>query len=394
MELADILRAHGEAYLAAHPLSRGQAKAWRAIVGCRTDAMGGHLDQCGNCGATRYVFHSCRNRHCPKCQTRAKEQWIAARHRDLLPVPYFHLVFTLPHALNGLASRHARVIYETLFEAVAQTLTAFGANPRWLGGSLAFTLVLHTWAQDLSRHIHLHALVAGGALTDDGHWRSSKRGFLFPVKALSALFRGKFIAALQLRRVRGRMHTDTALTERVWSDLLAQLYRHDWVVYAKEPLGGPAQVLDYLARYTHKVAISNERLVSLEHGQVAFRVRDSARGNRTRVERLDAEAFIGRFLSHVLPQGLKRIRHYGLLAPCHKAAKLAACRVAFDLPEPDTPLVETIQDFTRRVWQVDITRCTRCHAGFFQFLAPIARLPQRWHPQLATGPPAHEARTD
>ena len=387
MELADIFRAHGEAYLATHSPSRGQAKAWRAIVGCRTEAMGGHIDQCGNCGATRYVFHSCRNRHCPKCQTRAKEQWIAARHRELLPVPYFHLVFTLPHALNGLAGRHARAIDETLFAAASRTLTEFGANPRWLGGTLAFTLVLHTWAQNLSRHIHVHALVAGGALADDGRWISAKRGFLFPVQALSRVFRGKFIAALEARRTRGKMRTDEALTDRLWRDLLAELYRHDWVVYAKEPLGGPAQVLDYLARYTHKVAISNERLLSLEHGQVSFRVRDSANGNRTRTEQLGAEVFIGRFLLHILPQGLKRIRHYGLLANGHKAEKLATCRSALQLPEPDTAVIETIRDFMQRVRQLDVIRCTRCHAGAFHLVGAIAPVPSRWHPKLATGPP-------
>jgi hypothetical protein len=387
VELADILRAHGEAYLAAHSLSRGQAKAWRAIVGCRTEAMGGHLDQCDNCATTRYVFHSCRNRHCPKCQTRAKEQWLAARHRELLPTPYFHLVFTLPHALNALVGRHGRAIYEMLFEAVAQTLTEFGGNPRWLGGTLAFSLVLHTWGQNLARHLHLHALVAGGALTDDGQWRLAKRGFLFPVQALSQVFRGKFIAALTVQRDRGRMRTDVALTDQAWCELLADLRQHHWVVYAKQPLGGPAQVLDYLARYTHKVAISNERLLRLDHGQVAFRVRDSANGDRKRVEELSAETFIGRFLLHVLPQGLKRIRHYGLLANCHKAAKLAACRIAFALPKPDQPLIETIQEFMKRVAQLDVIRCTQCNAGSFHVLRTIAPVRQHLHPKLATGPP-------
>jgi hypothetical protein len=387
VELADIFRAHGEAYLAAHSLSRVQAKAWRAIVDCRTEAMGGHLDQCDSCGTMRYVFHSCRNRHCPKCQTRAKEQWIAARHRELLPAPYFHLVFTLPHALNALASRHARALYETLFAATAQTLIEFGANPRWLGGRLAFSLVLHTWAQNLSRHIHVHALVAGGALNDDGQWRVAKPGFLFPVKALSQVFRGKFIGALKVQHSRTSMGSDVALTDRVWRDLLIELRRYQWVVYAKQPLGGPTQVLDYLARYTHKVAISNERLARLEHGQVAFRVRDSADGKRKRIEELDAETFIGRFLLHVLPQGLKRIRHYGVLANRHKAAKLAACRIAFELPEPDTPLIETIQQFMQRVAQFDVIRCTRCNAGSFHIISTLAPVRQRPHPKLATGPP-------
>ena len=194
--LADILRTHGPAYLAQHSLTYAQAKAWCAIVACRTAALGGHVECCDHCGETRHVYHSCRNRHCPQCQTRAKEAWIAARRRELLPVPYFHLVFTLPHALHGLVACHARTIYEMLFAAVSATLTEFAANPRHLGGESAFTLVLHTWKQDLGRHVHVHALVAGGALTTAGDWVTPKRGFLFPVKALSKVFRGKFVAAL------------------------------------------------------------------------------------------------------------------------------------------------------------------------------------------------------
>lgn len=383
IELADIFRTQGGAYLASHALSRNQAKAWRAIVACRTEALGGHIDRCNACGTTRHVYHSCRNRHCPKCQTRAKEAWIAARHRELLPVPYTHLVFTIPHALNGLAGRHFRLITDILFEAASRTLIEFGANPRWLGGQLAFSLVLHTWTQDLQRHLHVHALVATGALRSDGHWLHGKRGFLFPVKSLSTVFRGKFIAALIQARANQRL--GERIHDNGWRKLLIALRRHDWVVYAKQPIGGPAQVLDYLARYTHRVAISNERLVGLCNGEVAFRVRDNAHPGKKRVEHLPAEVFIGRFLQHVLPQGFKRIRHYGLLASCHKREKLAACRLALQTPEPDKAVLETVDAFMLRVAQVDITRCTHCASGVMHVIEAIA--PKRIRMPPTTGPP-------
>jgi len=231
-----------------------------------------------------------------------------------LPAPYFHLVFTLPHDLNSLANCDARTLYALLFGAVANTLHEFAANPRWLGGTPSFTLVLHTWKQDLGRHIHVHALVAGGALTADGQWVSAKRGFLFPVRALSRAFRGKFMSALNAAR--RALHHDAAQCDAAWRDLFATLRRHDWVVYAKQPLGGPAQVLEYLGRYTHRVAISNERILGMDAGVVRFRVRDSANGNVKRTVCLAANEFIGRFLLHVLPNGFKRIRPLRLARSC------------------------------------------------------------------------------
>lgn len=229
--LADILRAHGPAYLATHILSAVQETAWRAIVACRTFLLGGHIECCDHCGVIRYLYHSCRNRHCPQCQTRAKEAWLAARQRELLPVPYFHLVFTLPHAINGLAGYDSRTLYALLFNAVSATLNQFAANSSWLGGTPSFTLVLHTWKQDIDRHIHIHALVAGGALTADGKWVSAKRGFLFPVRALSSVYRGKFLDALD--GARDQVRHDVAKDDTLWRKLFAALRRHDWVVYAK-----------------------------------------------------------------------------------------------------------------------------------------------------------------
>lgn len=383
--LADVLRTFGPPYRAAHSLSPIQARAWRAIVACRTIALGGHVEGCDTCGATRYRYHSCRNRHCPLCQTRAKEAWLAARRRELLPVPYFHVVFTLPHALNALLGRHARVMYERLFASASATLTEFAANPRWLGGMPAFTLVLHTWKQDLGRHVHVHALVAGGALSEHGAWAHPKRRFLFPVHALSKVFRGKFMARLALERERGALRQDEALTASVWRDLTAQLYRHDWVVYAKEPLGGPAQVLEYLGRYTHRVAISNERLLGITNDSVRLRVRDATRPKGRRVMELPAETFIARFLMHVLPRGFKRIRHYGLLGPANKKARLASARHALDIPAPKPAVIESVETFLRRVAHIEWARCLQCATGRFVFLEAIAPSP----PRLPTprGPP-------
>jgi len=386
--LADVLRRHGPAYLAAHPLSVAKAKVWRAIVSCRTATLGGHVQTCEACGTTRHLYHSCRNRHCPQCQTRAKEAWLAARQRELLPVPYFHLVFTLPHALNGLIGQSPRTLYEMLFAAVSATLTEFAANPRWLGGTAAFTLVLHTWKQDLGRHVHLHALVPGGALSADRGWVAAKRGFLFPIHALSRVFRGKFVAALKRAREEGKLRAEalrgeTLWTEAAWGALLIRLYAHDWVVYAKQSLGGPAQVLDYLGRYTHRVAISNERILRMDADTVRLRVRDSLNGNRKRILHVPAHTFIERFFLHVLPKGFKRIRHYGLLGPAGKAAKLAQARAALSAPTPDPAVIESVEQFIGRINRIEWLRCTHCAVGR---LIPTAHIAPVRVPPLR-GPP-------
>jgi len=382
--LAEILRTFGPAFLATHTLSPGAAKAWRAILACRTATLGGQIECCDECGTIRYVYHSCRNRHCPRCQTRAKEAWLSARRRELLPVPYFHLVFTLPHALNGLIARHPRALYEVLFAAVASTLTEFAANPRWLGGAPALTLVLHTWQQDLGRHVHVHALVAGGALTAAGDWIDSKRGFLFPEQALSSVFRGKFLAALEQTRTSPRLRGDAVLTTAAWRELKRRLYVHDWVVYAKQPLGGPAQVLEYLGRYTHRVAISNERILGIDAEAVALRVRVNGEGGKKRTLRLPGVEFIARFLQHVLPRGFKRIRHYGLLGPAHKRAHLAAARAALGAPPPQPAVIESVAAFMQRVAHIEWAACPHCRLGQFKFLQAIAPQPRR---QPVRGPP-------
>ena len=378
LELADILRVHGTAFRAAHRLCAVQHRALRAIERCRTAALGGELRACDACGAQRYVYHSCRNRHCPKCRPMPRSRWLAERRAELLPVPYYHLVFTLPHELNALAQGNARALYAMLFAAASRTLLEFGRNPRWLGGELAATLVLHTWGQTLSQHPHVHCLVGAGALSQSGTWVRSRRGFLFPVKALSIVFRGKFLAALSSALQRGQLAlaggTTTLGAPRAQRALLAELRKHPWVVYAKRPFAGPEQVLQYLGRYTHRSALSNERLVSLEHAVVRFRYKDYAHGARRRVMALAAAEFLRRFALHVLPRGFNRIRHYGLLANRNKHALLRAARTALAQPEPvrESAAPESIAAFWQRIASLDITRCPHCHHGTLRIVTSIA----------------------
>lgn len=377
LTLAGILRKHGTAYRHTHALSRAQARAWRAIVACRTEALGGVRERCDRCGAERHLWRSCRNRHCPQCQSRAKEAWRGARLRELLPVPYAHWVFTLPHALNRLGAHHPRWLFDTLFACASATLLELAANPRWLGATPAFSLVLHTWTQDLRTHLHVHALITCGGLDEAGQWRQPHRGrgFLFPVQAASRVFRGKFLHALEQARHTGQIPDDPEATASAWQRRHRALLAHAWVVYAKPPPGGPAQVLDYLARYTHRVAISNERILGCDHDEVRIRVRDN-RNRATRTLALPADTFIARFLHHVLPRGFKRIRHYGLLAANHKRARLAAARAALQMPEPQPVVIEAAEAFLARVSGHDRCRCPHCASGRWRPIGAIAPTPR------------------
>jgi hypothetical protein len=365
--LAEVLRRFGPDYLRTHGLSTAQARAWRAIAACRTPALGGQLMRCESCGVQQWRWHSCRNRHCPQCQSQQREAWRAARLSELLDVPYSHLVFTLPHELGALAAVHARWVYDTLMQCVAATLTEFAANDRWLGGIGAFTLVLHTWTQDLRRHPHVHALMACGALhLEPGNllWRRPQRGerFLFPVQALSAVFRGKFVQALADAVAAGTLSRDPASAPIDRARRLQALRRHNWVVYAKTPLAGPAAVLDYLARYTHRTAIGNERLVAIDGERVRLRVRADNRGGKRTIG-IPGTEFVGRFLLHVLPPGFKRIRHYGLLAPATKAQRLQTARQLLAMPQPSAQAREDAQAFMRRVAAMELAYCPHCQVG-------------------------------
>jgi Putative transposase/Transposase zinc-binding domain len=380
-ELADIFRAFGESYRRAHPLPRAQLKVMRAIESCRTAALGGHLQQCDTCGYQQPAYNSCRNRHCPKCGSLAKAQWLEDRKADLLPVGYFHLVFTLPHELNPLMLVNKKVLCDILFKAVSQTLLEFGRTH--LGGSLGFICVLHTWDQRLRDHFHLHCLIPGGALSFDGtQWIAARQNFLFSVKALSPVFRGKFLALLDQAFVKEQLQfpgRSAALAQRAaFSDLVRSLRHKQWVVYAKRPCSSPAKVLDYLGRYTQRVALSNNRILSVaetaEGPCVTFSYRDRKHGNRACTMTLQADEFIRRFLLHVLPSGFMRIRHFGFLANRSRKQKLDRCRVLLNLEPPSTTTRKSARQLMLEVTGCDLTLCPACHLGtlvIFAQLPPI-----------------------
>ena len=331
LEMADILRAHAGAYRMRHPISPEQATVLRRLCACRTAALGGHVDACDACGTVRISYNSCRDRHCPKCQTTRQIEWVQSRLTRLLPTPYFHVVFTLPEQLQPLGLKNRRIVYDLLFRAASQTLLELAADPRRLGAQIGFTAVLHTWGQNLLFHPHLHCVVTGGGLSPDGErWVAGRADYFLPVRVLGQLFRGKFLAGLKAAYQGGQL-TLTGSVESLGAPqefrrLLGALYRQRWVVYAKPPFGGAEQVYRYLGRYTHRVAISNGRLVSLKQGRVTFHYKDYADGARRKEMILDADEFIRRFLLHVLPKGFVRIRHYGLLAARNVDGKLADCQ--------------------------------------------------------------------
>jgi len=331
VEVADILRAHGDAYRARHPVSPEQATVLRRLCDCRTAALGGHVDTCDACGTVQISYNSCRDRHCPKCQSTRQVEWVESRLERLLPVPYFHVVFTLPEQLQPLGLKNRRVLYDLLFRAASQTLLELAADPRRLGAQIGFTAVLHTWGQNLLFHPHLHCVVTGGGLSPDGQrWVAGREDYFLPVRVVGQLFRGKFLAGLKVAYAADQLmltgSVESLRDPAEFRKLLGTLYRQQWVVYAKPPFGGAEHVYRYLGRYTHRVAISNRRLISLAAGRVTFRYKDYADSARGKQMTLDAEEFIRRFLLHVLPKGFVRIRHYGLLAGRNVGTKLAECR--------------------------------------------------------------------
>ena len=339
LEVADVFRRHGEAWRArnAGHVSAGQLRVMSAIEACRTAALGGHVERCQDCAHTRIAYNSCRNRHCPKCQWRAAEEWLAAREAELLPAPYFHVVFTLPAAIGAIAYQNKAKVYALLFKAAAETLLTIAADRKHLGAEIGVTAVLHTWGQNLDHHPHLHCIVPGGGASSDGRrWVSCRSGFFLPVRVLSRLFRRLFLQNLVAAFADGELSFFSNLVgledRHAFDQYLAPLRRSEWVVFAKRPFAGPSQVLAYLARYTHRVAISNSRLLSLTDREVRFRWKDYRQAARAKVMTLAAGEFIRRFLMHTLPDGFHRIRYYGLFANGHRAEKLALCRQLLKAP--------------------------------------------------------------
>jgi predicted Zn-ribbon and HTH transcriptional regulator len=340
-EIADVIRRADARITSRHRegLTWPQLKVLNAILRCRTAALGGHRDQCTRCGYETISYNSCRNRHCPKCQTQAREKWLRARQRELLPVDYYHLVFSVPHALVPLIWQNKRVLFRLLFEASAETLLEVAGDPKHLGAEVGFLSILHTWGQTLQRHPHVHCVVPGGGLSPDGQrWIRSPPRFFLPVKVLSRVFRGKFVAGLKraFRRKKLRFYGARLplADEAAFGRFLRTLFREDWVVYAKHPFGGPEHVLHYLARYTHRVAISNHRLVDLTDTHVTFRWKDYAHHHKRRTMTLTHEVFLRRFLEHVLPRGFPRIRYFGFLANRRRGVFLPLCRTLLGAAPP------------------------------------------------------------
>jgi hypothetical protein len=354
-ELADVFGQYGERFERTHRLSVAQRKVMRAVKACRTEALGGHLYRCDACDYERPVYNSCRNRHCPKCQSLAKARWLEKQTAELLPVGYFHLVFTLPHECNRLILAHQKVALSLLFKAVSETLLEFGK--RRLGGTLGIIAVLHTWDQTLKDHFHLHCLVPAGALSSDqSRWISARKTFLFPVKALSRVFRAKFLDQLRHGCAKGKIPP--------LNDGIEACRRKDWIVYANKPFGSPQTVLDYLGRYTHRVALSNDRIVDIENGQVTLSYRDRKDGDRKKTAQLDAQEFIRRFLLHVLPDGFMRVRHFGFLANRSKKQTLPRCRALLGSQPPVSPSAPLpAKDLLLKLTGVDLSRCPCCHKG-------------------------------
>ena len=366
LELAEVFRRHADAYRHEHDarLSRVERRVMSAIELCRTAALGGHVEQCSDCGLVRHAYNSCRNRHCPKCQGRTRAEWIAARQAELLPVPYFHVVFTLPVPVAEIAFQNKAAVYAILFRAAAETLQTIAADPAHLGAEVGVIAVLHTWGQTLHHHPHVHCVVPGGGPSLDGtRWVACRPGFFLPVRVLSRLFCRLFLEKLQTAFDTGRLNFfgDLAGLNQPDSFLrrLRKLRRVEWVVYAKPPFGGPAQVLNYLGRYTHRVAIANSRLVSVTDHHVAFRWRDYRQHGKAKIMTLKAHEFIRRFLLHALPDGFHRIRHYGFLANGHRSQKLALCRKLLDATPPE-PAVNTTASTEDPIPAERDSRCPSC----------------------------------
>ena len=382
LEVADVFRHFGAAFRERHgtSLSGARRRAMIAIESCRTAALGGHVERCDDCGHQRVAYDSCRNRNCPKCQGLARAQWLAARQAELLDVPYFHVVFTVPHEIAVIAFQNQTAVYDILFRAVSETLRTIAADPKHLGAEIGFLAVLHTWGQNLMHHPHLHCLVPGGGIAPDGsRWIACRPGFFLPVRVLSRMFRRLFMHYLEQAFAAGNLKFFSAhchlLEPAAFRRYLAPVRDTEWVVYAKRPFAGPAQVLDYVGRYTHRVAISNNRLLSMENGKIRFRWKDYRNGNRQNTMTLDAGEFIRRFLIHVLPDGYHRIRYYGFLGNCHRARKLDRCRELLGMaaagPEADPPI--DYRDRYEALAERSLRECPHCHAGVMVVTSTIAR---------------------
>ena len=371
-ELQDIFVQHGKTYQLNHRLLPNQLKVMRAIENCRTSALGGHIDECDECGFIRISYNSCRNRHCPKCQTLNKERWIDARKDDLLNVGYFHVVFTIPDTLNPVAYQNQKVVYNILFKAAAETLSELAADKKYLGAQIGFTEILHSWGQNLMHHPHAHCIVPGGGLNSCGQWVNSRKTFFIPVKVLSRKFRGKFLYYLKQAKLEFYNSISYLQDNGMFNDFMSSLYQKEWIVYCKPPFKNAGCVVEYLGRYTHRVAISNNRILKLEDGLVTFKWRDyKDKNSKQKNMDLTADEFIRRFLIHVLPNRFTKIRHYGLLSPRNKATKLKLCKKLTNTLINDAPKEKLSPlDFLKKLTGIDFTICPCCGVGHLSRASP------------------------
>jgi len=372
-EVADIIGLYGASYRQTHAVSPLQQGILNAISNCRTAILGGHIDHCNRCEYQQPSYNSCRNRHCPKCQGMDNVRWVQERQDELLPIQYFHVIFTLPHRLNPLAQCNPAEVYNLLIQSATETLQQF-ADKRWQG-TLGITVVLHTWGQKLDQHIHLHVIVTGGVLThDQQRWISAPKNYLFKVENLSKVYRSKFCDKLKTAFEQNKLMLPpdkTGHDDDPQRTLLEQLYSHPWVVYCKPPFAGPEAVLKYLSRYTHRIAISNRRLLAIEQGEICFLWKDYKDHCKEKTMRLSAQEFIRRFLLHVLPKGYVRIRHFGLLAGRYRTAKLNRCRALFNLSAHPEKQRKSNLDILREISSKDPTRCPKCGQGQMQFMSDL-----------------------
>ena len=365
LEVADILREHIGDYKDRYPLWPEHRKIVSDLLNCRSAHLGGHIDRCTNCGMMRIAYHSCRNRHCPKCQHLPRERWLESRKDEILPVPYFHVVFTLPHELNPVILNNKQVMLNILFKAASQTLLAFGENS--IGGKLGFIATLHTWDQKLNAHIHLHCLVVGGAVSKDAScWMPLKGRYLFNKRALSLVFRGKFMARMKRACQRGELK----FAGNRYDELKVRLYEKPWIVGVRDPVKKPQHVLQYLARYTHRVAIANSRIKEFKDGRVTFTIKNRKK-NRTEQITITAIEFIRRFLLHSLPRGFVRIRHYGFLANRSRSKNLSAIRRLMGVSDPPEKHFASVEEMMHKLTGIDINLCPSCHKGRMQQLLEI-----------------------
>lgn len=370
-ELQEIFKKYGADYEKIRKLTLNQQKAVYCIKACRTSEMGGHVDACDECGCYQISYNSCRNRHCPKCQTLAKERWINDRKQELLPVQYFHVVFTIPDIINPIAMSNQKAIYSILFKAASETLLELAGDKKYLGAQIGFTSILHTWGQNLMYHPHIHCIVPGGGLTPTSKWISSKKDFFIPVKVLSRKFRGKFLYYLKDSWNESKLvfhgSTENLVLEQDFQSMINKLYSVEWVVYCKEPFKGPECVVEYLGRYTHRVAISNNRILSVENGQITFKWRDYKDNNKEKLMTISVMEFIRRFLLHILPEGFVKIRHHGLLSNRNKSKKIKLCKRLTGAKYNNSCFKKlSVKEIMIELTGRDITKCPHCKSGILR----------------------------